>query len=117
MATSNQEILAQLEKLAERMPVIKTAAPLPVQRRQDPIIFPTNAQYDEADMRIILAAVKRWVKIEEVAKPALLALRHCDGELSAIKHRGTIDEQNVSNFSAEARATAKVLDAALKEPS
>lgn len=112
MATSNQEILAQLEKLAERMPVIKTAAPLPVQRRQDPIIFPTNAQYDEADMRIILAAVKRWVKIESLLRAALPVL------LRDIANTSDSDLcRSRMFFEAEVRNTLGLpLDAALKEP-
>lgn len=66
---SNAEILAQLEKLAKQMPVIKVLKePLPVVPRQHGAQFPRSHELEDVGVPAILAAVKRWIKIEEAAE-------------------------------------------------
>lgn len=97
MATSNAEILAQLEKLAEADGL-------------------TWAEYDKvfygADFPAILAAVKRWVKIESLLRAALPVL------LRDIANTSDSDLcRSRMFFEAEVRNTLGLpLDAALKEP-
>lgn len=68
----------------------------------------------ENPLRAALATAEAdCAAMRDAAIGASLTLKHCDGELSAIKHRGTVDEENVAQFSAEARIAHGKLDAAL----
>lgn len=66
-----------------------------------------------------ISALRAELQRKDAAlKEAWLVLNVCEGELSAISHRGTVDANNVKNFSAEARAAILRIENALqpKEP-
>jgi len=106
---NNAEILAQLEKLAKQMPVIKVLKePLPVVPRQHGAQFPRSHELENVDVPAILAAVRRWIKIEE-------AIRFNDGRDDCPEGiaLSALDE---SYGECPFTRAARLLRAALKEP-
>lgn len=63
----NNPLIESVRALAERMPIIKTCKPMPVVQRQDGIQFARPQDYDECDIRLVLAALERAERIHQDA--------------------------------------------------
>lgn len=111
MATSNQEILAQLEKLAEGKLSGEMVSCYSHSRSA------VSYYADLADFPAILAAVKRWVKIEEAAKAWRRVQRTHSEAISTGNGRGETG-LGISRLTAmhnEELVARNTLDAALSE--
>lgn len=104
MATSNAEILAQLEKYASAQARLVALNPI------------AAAMLVDLDFPAILAAARRWVKIEEAANRC----RKMDEESCRWVREGLTEAQWDEWWEAHCKAHGEAyddLDAALKEPS
>lgn len=61
-------IIESVRTLAARMPIIKTCKPMPVSVRQNGFQLARPQDYDECDMRLVLAALERAERIEALLK-------------------------------------------------
>ena len=113
-----KEADATIAALTERLRIVEAERDAELSAAIEANVCPAcYAKMKDADAQ--LSALRAELRRKDAALwRAGLALHHCEGELSAIGSRGTVDANNVKNFSAEARAAIRWVEEAIqpKEP-
>lgn len=106
----NEALIKSVRAVAKRMPIIKTCKPMPVSVRQDGLHLARPQDYDECDMRLVLAALERAERIEKAARARKFA-----ADIFYALPEDTSPDQWGGAIGAMRGAEAD-LDAALSEP-